>query len=326
MSNAGIGTSQFAVSESGAFIYLQGKSTGAVSIDWLGQDGTTQALRAPLAAYRDLRFSPDGRRIAFQLADQQSDLWVYEWERESMTRLTIDPDQDSDPVWAPDGRHIAFASTRGDKATFNLYWMRADGPGEPQRLTESKTNQFPYSWDPKGKLLAFEESGDIMILPMEGNDASGWKPGKPWALSKTPYTEQNPAFSPDGQWLAYISNETGDSNVYVQPFPGPGERSQISPGALPVWSRNESRLFFENENRLFVANYKIAGGSFHADKPQLWSSGMTAFLGFARDFDLHPDGRRVAILKAPEVQTHTLDKVTFIFNFSDELHRIAPRH
>src|SRR5439155_15510316 len=134
-----------------------------------------------------------------------------------------------------DSRRIVFASKRGDKSTFNLYWQHADGTGEVQRLTESKNNQFASSWHPSGKFLAFFEqtpqnSYDLMILPMEGDEAAGWGPGKPTVFLSGPFTEVTPIFSPDGRWIAYLSNESGRTEVYVRPFPGPGGKWQVSTG------------------------------------------------------------------------------------------------
>ena len=135
-------------------------------------------------------------------------------------------------MWTPDGNRIAFSSQRGDRATANLYLMRADGTGEPQRLLESKNVQFPGSWDLSGKYLSFVESRgptrvDIMILPVEGDEASGWKPGTPSVFLATPSTEKDPQFSPDGRWLAYASDESGRHEVYVRPFPAAPGRWQV---------------------------------------------------------------------------------------------------
>src|SRR5205823_10477928 len=133
----------------------------------------------------------------------------------------FDPGLDTHSVWTPDGRRIAFDSQRADKSTSNIYWQRADGTGEIQRLTASKNLQNPISFHPSGKFLAFDESTpnnrmDIMILPIEGNESIGWKPGKPYAFLSTPYDEVEPAFSPDGRWMAYQSNESGSYEVYVR--------------------------------------------------------------------------------------------------------------
>ena len=130
-----------------------------------------------------------------------------------MSRLTFDPAEDRRPIWTPDGRRITFRSVR-DKAPGNLFWQRSDGTGEIQRLTRSENSQNPFSWHPGGKLLAFIENRpqtgwDILILPMDGNEAAGWRPGAPTIFLESPFTEDSPAFSPDGRWIAYQSNESG---------------------------------------------------------------------------------------------------------------------
>jgi serine/threonine-protein kinase len=213
-----------------------------------------------------------------------------------------------------------------------LYWVRADGTSEPQRLTDSNTNQIPTSWHPSGKFLAYYETRpdtrqDIMILPMEGDETSGWKPGKPTPFLQTPFAEAEPAFSPDGRWIAYLSDESGRGEIYVRPFPGPGGKWQISTagGVLPTWSKNGREIFFEAfDKKIMVVNYQVEGESFHAGKPQVWSEATIASAGSVRDFDLHPDGQRFAILKAADTQPQKLDKVTFVFNFADVLRKLVP--
>src|SRR5262249_36485765 len=123
-----------------------------------------------LGNFFDLRFSPDGRRIAISDNDQQQDVWVYEWARDTKSRVTYEPLSDRYPIWTPDGRRIAFGSVRGNKSPIEIYWQQADGTGEAQRLTESKNHQIPMSWHPSGKFLALRENRpqtnwDILILP-----------------------------------------------------------------------------------------------------------------------------------------------------------------
>lgn len=124
-----------------------------------------------------------------------------------------------------------FASDRADKSTSNLYWQRADGTGDAQRLTESKKPQRAGSWHPSGRFLAFEENYQLMILPMEGDEASGWTPGTPHPFSNSPFKEGNPAFSPDGRWLAYMSDESGTLTCSCGRFPGRAESGKSQPAA-----------------------------------------------------------------------------------------------
>lgn len=171
-----LGGAQFAVSATGTLVYLPGQSTsGGRPIRWMTHEGKTTPLRATPANWFNPHFAPDGRRLAVELVDGSGrDVWVYEWARDTLTRLTFDPADDRKPVWTPDGRRIAFASARADKSTLNLYWQRADGTGDAQRLTESKNRQLPASWHPSGKFLAFEESNSQ-------TDYEG--PGGKWQIS-----------------------------------------------------------------------------------------------------------------------------------------------
>ena len=167
-----------------------------------------------------------------------------------------------------------------------------------------------------------------MILPMDGDEASGWKPGKPTAFLTTPFNELEPMFSPDGRWIAYQSNESGRFEVFVRPFPGPGGKWQISAdgGVFPAWSRTRHEIVYAGpDNRLTVASYTVEGDSFKADKPRVWSERRFTSRPGGRSFDLHPDGERVALAAVPENESAVRqDKLVFIFNFFDELRRLAP--
>jgi Tol biopolymer transport system component len=335
-SSASHGGAQFAASDRGTLAYVPGENRDAAfSIEWVDSAGRMGPLRATPGDYADLRFSPDGHRLALDIRDRdQRDVWVYDWERGALSRLTFDPTNDTRPVWTPDGRRIAFSSERAEKGIRNLYWQRADGTGEAERITVSNNHQWPGSWHPSGKFLAFSEivrpksSPDIMILPMEGSEASGWKPGKPTVFLNSPSVQNTPEFSPDGRWLAYMSNESGRFEVYVRPFPGPGGRWQVSTegGKYPMWSRSHPEIFYSAlDQRIMVAPYTLDGNSFRAEKPRRWSEGLFTGRPTSFFFDLHPDGKRFALIKAtegpPEVQP---DKVVFILNFFDYLRRIAP--
>jgi serine/threonine-protein kinase len=173
-----------------------------------------------------------------------------------------------------------------------------------------------------------ETSWDIYTLSVEGDEKSGWRFGEPKPFLNSAFWEGEPAFSPDGRWLAYVSNESGDYEVYVRPFPGPGGKWQLSTGGghFPKWSKNRKELFYGTpDNKIMVLTYTSSGDSFSADKPRLWSPGQfTGRLGNP-NFDLHPDGKRFAVLKAPSAESQpAVNKVSFIFNFFDELRRKVP--
>jgi serine/threonine-protein kinase len=313
-------------------VYLPGPNPNSgVPIHWLDHTGAVTPLRVPPTNWTQLALAPDGGRLALTIAHlPHSDIWVYEVARELLTRLTADQGIVTKPVWTPDGRRIAFASTRGDNATPNLYWQRADGVGNAQRLTESPHSQGPGSWHPSGKFLAFSELNpqtgwDVMIVPVEGDEASGWRPGKPTAFVNSAFAEYHPMFSPDGRWMAYALTESGRTEVYVRPFPGPGGQWLISSGGgtFPIWSRVKRELFYSNLDRqIMVAGYTIKGDVFDAEKPRLWSGTPYASRGGLWPFDLHPDGDRFALTAATGVARR--DHVTMIFTVFDELRRIAP--
>jgi serine/threonine protein kinase len=333
-----LGSAQLALSSDGTLVYVPGQAATAVRpVDWLTRDGKTSVLRAVPADWANPRFSPDGQKLAIDISDgKQRDIWVYDWARDALTQLTFDPVNDRDPVWTPDGRRIVFASDRAKAGIANLYWVNADGTGEVTRLTDSPDSQTPFSWHPSGKFLAFQASRaatgtDLMILPMEGDPARGWTPGKPTAFLGTPAAETAPMFSPDGRWVAYGSNEAGgNADVYVRPFPGPGGKWRISTagGRFPRWSAITHELAFRlpsGQGRIMAAPYAVIGESFRADTPQVWSP-TNIYSGGANTntgYDLHPDGKRVATF-ALQGQGGGGDKVVFVFNFADYLRKIAP--
>jgi serine/threonine-protein kinase len=334
---AATGFAQFATADNGTLVYAPGQRGGsAAPLSWMYRDGKTAPFRAMSASWADPKFAPDGRQLAVTIADgAQSDVWVYDWARDTMSRLTFDPAIDRSPVWTPDGRRIVYASRRAG-GPLNLYWQRADGTGEVQRLTESPNEQRPSSWHPSGKWLAFTDStlenqDDLMILPMEGDDASGWKPGKPTVFLSSRFRELAPKFSPDGGWIAYQSDDSDRFEVYVRPFPGPGSKWLISTGGggQPTWSRTGHELFYSApDQRILLAPYVVEGDWFRAEKPRLWS--QMPFIdilttGSGSDYDLHPDGDRFALAVASEAQSDSnRDKLVFIINFFEDLRRIAP--
>jgi serine/threonine protein kinase/Tol biopolymer transport system component len=328
------GGAQVAFSRGGAMVYVPAvRQSLDAPLVWMTRDGKTTPLRTATANWANPSFSPDGRTLAMYIVDgRRSDVWTYEPGRDTLSRFTFNDARDVIPIWTADGRRITFASNRADQNAFNIYWQRGDGTGEPQRLTDSKNSQTPTSWHPSGKFLAFfeevpEKRFDLMILPIEGDDAAGWKPGKPTVFLSTPFNEQFPVFSPDGRWLAYSSNESGRNEVYVRPFPGPGGKWQVSAdgGGLPRWSRTRHELLFEGpDDRLMVASYSVQADAFVPDKPRVWSMRRFGGRDLGWDFDLHPDGERVAVAPVPDsVTTIKRDKLVFLFDFLDDVRRAS---
>jgi serine/threonine-protein kinase len=275
--------------------------------------------------------SPDGQRLAITI---DGDLWVYEWGRDIMTRLSFGGARGA--VWTPDGGAIIFG-TRGAMSGVpqGMMWTRSDGSGKPQRLTHSEHQQTPFSISPDGKRLAFQELNnpnglDLWTLPLEAGTA-GLQAGKAVPFLQTQFSEREPSFSADGRWLAYTSNESGANQVYVRAFPDKGQRWQISSsgGVYPVFSRDGRHLFFRTEDSrlIMAAAYAANNGSFVAGKPRVWSETRMANTGLsASNYDVAADGTRVVALMpvqrpdVPNEQNH----VVFLMNFFDELRRRAP--
>ena len=318
---------QFDVSRNGTFVYLGGKSSVTWPLVWLDSTGKTEPLLASPGAYYSPRLSPDGKRMAVSVSTNA--IAVYDSQRDTMTPLTFKPQFTNYPVWTPDGKHIVFEAAAAAGTT--LQWARSDGAGESQPLLESKTGLRPYSFSPDGMRLAFSEDrvdsgSDLWTLPLDLSDPEHPKAGKPELYLRTMFGDE-PAFSPDGRWIAYRSIATGTNEVYVQTFPGPGGKWLISTGGgrHPVWSRNGSELFYQAQDyRIMVATYSARGDSFTSDKPRPWAN--TQILepnALNWNLDLAPDGKRFVVAPRPDATGGQKGSVhvTVLLNFFDELRR-----
>jgi Tol biopolymer transport system component len=324
--NSAQGMAQLDFSQTGTLIYRSGEAgVGLLTVAWLDGAGKTQPLLAKPGVYGRLGLSPDGQRLAMEVTEGSGPyIWVYDWRRDTMTRLTFTGGTNA-PLWSPDGRYIAFATGREGMSV-----TRSDGSGKPQPLTQSKNVQLPWSFTPDGKRLAFMEQGigtfHLWTVSLE-SDSAGLHAGKPEVFLQTQADERYPSFSPDGRWIAYRSDESGTDQVYVRAFPDKGGKWQISNsgGTMPMWSRNGHELFFESlDNHIMVAAYAVKGDSFEADKPRAWSEKqLGSIAATSRNVDLAPDGKRIAALmpaetaEAQKAQSH----VIFLENFFDEVRR-----
>jgi eukaryotic-like serine/threonine-protein kinase len=305
----------FSVSQNDILVYQTG---GAVKRQVLSLDPTGKQLgqvgNNTNALY--IQLSPDGRRLAETLYDDQSksgDIWLVDLARGVQTRFTFDPKDDDTPVFSPDGSRIVFASNR--KGQYDLYVKDASGAGTPQALFETKEDKYPTDWSRDGKYIAFTQvtsagkSGvDLWILPLFGDK-------KPFPFLQTDFAEADGVFSPDGHWLAYESNESGKVEVYIAPFNGntgltgggsavQGGKWQVSQGGgtLPAWSRDGKCLYFLSpDNQLMQAEINAKGSAVEVGVPRTVFQALFASVGAgARTYDVAPDAKHIYILGTKE--------------------------
>ena len=219
------GVVHFAVSASGSLVYVPATGDDVVTLTWVTRDGSEEALPMPSRQYDTPRVSPDGTRIAVDITEgDTSNVWIWDLTRERLIPLTFDEATDNTPLWTPDSAHVVFGSTRDGGG---LFWKAADGTGQVERLTDGTGR--PYAWTADQHLI-YQRFGNIAVLAGE-NDVT--------MLLDEEYPEIAPALSPDAQWLAYESRETGTPNIMVRPFPNVDDgrwNVSVDYGAHPVWS------------------------------------------------------------------------------------------
>jgi len=330
------GGGQFDFSANGTLVYMEGVGSRWWSMVSLDAAGKVEPLLSQPAMYYSPRFSPDGRRLAYAVeAGNGSDIFVYDFERHSSTRLTFSQKGNIEPVWAPDGKHIVYRSVQPPE----LWWVRADGTAEPQLLRAGNTDLEACSFSPDGKHLAYQEmspatSHDISILPLDLSDPDHPKPGSPQSVLATAASERYPAFSPDGRWIAYDSDESGTQEVYVRRAAASGGKWQVSAGGgnMAMWSRDGHQIFYQSPaNQIMVADYDAGGESFLLRNVRLWSPVRILSRGFV-NLDAAPDGKRFAVFMSPDAASEKQAgsekrnnvHVTFLFNFFAELRRRVP--
>jgi Tol biopolymer transport system component len=316
---------QYDVADNGTLVYRKTSSADSTTlVRWLDRAGRQEPLLSKPGAYLGPpRLSPDGRRLALTVQDgANSDIWVYDTQREGLTLLTAGGGTFENPTWTRKG-HVVFES-RG----LGIHWTRADGGGQPRALTTPGL-EWPTSVTTDGRVLAVSRVGAApQIWSVElTEDASGLKAGEQRQLRTSASSEDNAAFSPDGRWMAYVSDESGKPEVYVSPFPAPEgaeSRVQISSGGglRPVWAPKASEVLYHIDGRIMAVPYSTSGGSFVAEKPRPWSSAdVTGVIGF----DVAPDGRVVIIVPAAAGKTSQSEHmIGFMQNVFDELRRRVP--
>ena len=312
---------QYTLSNTGVLVYVSGGVLGAQRrFVWVDRNGAEQSLAAPANTYESPRLSPDGQRIAVATEGQ---IWLYSLSRETLTRFTFEGNINSRPVWTPDGKRIAFYSNK--EGALNIFWQLADGSGGLDRLTTSEFTSVPGSWSPDGQTLSFHDANsktgnDIWMLQLSDRKAQ--------PFLRTQFNEANPRFSPDGRWIAYISDESGRSEVYVQPYPGPGGKWQVSRdgGTEPVWNRNGRELFYRSGNKLMAVEITTQP-NFELGNPRMLFEGPYALAAVpVSNYDVSPDGQRFLMLKPSEQEQaqSAPTQINVVTNWFEELKRRVP--
>ncbi len=264
-----VGQADFSASRDGILIY-RSLTTEVRQLLWrdragreLGTVGEADWFGAPSVSAQETLLAVDN----YDEQSDQRDVWIYDLERGSKSRLTFDPGLDINPLWSPDRARIAFSSNRS--GSFDLYLKDASGAGEEQRLLAAGEDLQPCDWSRDGRHIAFmrraaNTSWDIWALPMDGS-------GEAFPLVQTPYSDSRPKFSPDGRWFAYESDESGRAEIYVRQFPGPGGRWQVSTagGSEPVWSADGREIFYLDAGEKLVAVAVRTADAFTAALPEV---------------------------------------------------------
>jgi Tol biopolymer transport system component len=309
------GVASFALTNDGTFVYAEGPPivrSRSVALQ-LDRQGNEKELPLPAATYGDPRLSPDGKTLALGKCDGEScNLVLYDIDRNVLTPFTSDAGRFFNPVWSPDGRRLAYSGFSVGAPT--LFVKNADGSAPPRRLTDAPTEtrqtaEFPNSWSPDGRTIAYvvvrqlitgRPERDIWLVPADEE-----QPARRWM--ETAYAESAAAFSPDGQWMAYVSDESGRNEVYVRPFSGKGGRIKISRdgGIEPLWTRGGRELLYRNANQFLAVDIRtdpgLAAGASHVLFSGDFTSGGREDAPF--EFAVSADGNRIyatRVVPAPE--------------------------
>jgi eukaryotic-like serine/threonine-protein kinase len=310
------GAGQVALSEEGTLVYVEGATAWQGTPVWVTRDGMAQRVGAPERVYGTFALSPDGRRVAFEVAAATTDIWIYELGRGTFSRLTQDGDNRT-PVWSPDGRVVAYNTIRDGMRT--VASRPVDGSGPETRLWSGSLQCAPYAWSPDAKSLAMgceskDSSEDLYILTL------GDPTLRPFVI--TPFSDWGAHFSPDGKWIAYITDASGQYEVVVRPYPGPGSLWQISIGGgeEPVWSGDGREIFYRNGTKWMSVGVSTTG-QFSATPPRVMFEGP--YINVPNfSYDLAPDGRFL-LLQGPPASPAMHFNV--VLNWTEELKRIVPR-
>lgn len=310
------GDAKFGISRNGDLAYVPESSDRALAL--VDRGGRARILPLPRRGFASPRFSPDGRRIAAAVTPaggELPDIWVVDLGRNTSHRLTFDRGNVA-PVWRPDGTRIAFATKPGGRPFgFGIRWMAADATDSAETLLPGHLDQLPVAFTPDGRTLVFqrrdpESQGDLWILPLEGER-------KPRPYLRGPAHEHAAAVSPDGEWLAYASDEPGQEEVYVRAFPHAGAPIQISSGGgrEPRWAPSGRELFYRSGEGMVAVAIETASALTVASRQVLFDDSPYLPHIHEAGYDVHPDGQHfVMVLRGSKDR-----EVVVVLNWFEEL-------
>jgi len=287
---------------------------------WVDQRGIEEPVTDLQFPFCGPRLSPDGQRIAYFMLGQEYAVYVYDLDKGTNSRLTSEGIADY-PIWSPDGKRLLFGWQKS--IVFNLFWQPDDGSSPMERLTTSKNQQQVGSWSSDGETVALVEFDldtryDIAVLDVRS--------GRVTPFLNSQFLELYPEFSPDGRWIAYTSDETERSEVYVRAFPGPGMKVQVSSegGHEPLWARNGKQLFYRWGDAIWVVDVRTDGG-FAATRPRLlFEKPGYSYRWPIRNYDLSLDSQRFLMVKFENRKPTPVTEIVLIQNWFEELKRLVP--
>ena len=323
----GVNVSEFAISNEGTLVYVSRAAVSGNTLVWVDRQGREQALEAPARPYNYPRLSPDGTRVALDVGGPDRDIWIWDLTRKTYERFTLDPAGNPIVEWSRDGRRLAFGSDRF--GVTNMFWQAADGSGEAERLLNSDRLQMPLAFTPEGRLLfSADVAGhgrDIHALSLDGSHR----------VERIVYSEANDLtaeVSPDGRWIVYDSDESGQFEVYVRPYPQAysGGRWQISSngGRQPMWSYDGREIFYRDfDGDMYAASVNLnptfKPGPVARLFPNAGYAGSGA-RGSGRTYDVTHDGHRFLMIKMEPGLPATASSVVVVLNWFEELKRAVP--
>ena len=313
------GMAHYSVANDGSLAYIPGRVAGANSkLVWVDRHGKEQPIPADPHAYRNPRLSPDGSRIAVGIDELGGQVWTFDLSRDLLSRLTFEGTGSANPSWSPDGKKIAYTSG----APGSLFVQPADGSGKAEKIGSGQYRQVVNSWSPDGQFLAYHASTpstgtDIWMLHLSDGQAK--------IFVQTQAGESAARFSPDGRLVAHTSSESGRQEIYVEPFPGPGGKWQISTdgGTEAVWNPDGKELFFRHKDQMMSVDITTQP-TFSASKPKVLFQGDYALsAGTLANYDVSKDGQRFLMVQEGADETEPTH-INMILNWFDELKRLAP--